>query len=275
MSEELFSPEFFAALAAVARRRARQTGGAAAQPGAGSAERGFERRAWRAGDDRRAVDSRASARRSQLLVRERHPQRGGSLLIWLDRSASLAPAGPARDWAQRRLALAAGWLALERGALVRARAGDAPERLFAGSARRQALRAWLAGLPDPRGGDVAPRLGSRDPNCEILLLTDPWLQPECLALSARRRRSAAAARAVILVLAEEDAPPRAALRLHEAESGGRLLVDLAEGAAWLPVWSAWLDGARARLRRCGFEAHDLRCGSAAALIREGERCGVL
>lgn len=274
MTGAVFPPDFFAALAAVARRRARQAGGAASAAAAGTAERGLERRPWRAGDDRRAVDWRASARRSQVLVRERQPQRGGSLLIWLDRSASLAPGGRARDLAQRRLALAAGWLALERGALVRARAGGAPELLFAGGARRHALRAWLEDLPEPRGGDVAPRLGSRDPNCEILLLTDPWLRSELLASAARLRRSAAAARALILVLEEEDAPPRGALRLEESETGAALRVELPAGA-WTPAWSAWLEGARARLRRCGFAPHLLRCGGAAALVREGERCGVL
>lgn len=275
MSEALFPPEFFAALGAVARRRARKAAGGAPFPVTGAAERGMDRRPWRAGDDRRAVDWRASARRSQLLVRERQPYRGGSLLIWLDRSASLTPQSSARDRAQRRLALAAGWLALERGALVRVRAGSGPERLFAGRFRRQALRGWLEDLAVPQGPDAAPRRLSRDPGCEILLLTDPWLRAAALLPAGRGPRVSASAQAVVLVLPEEEAPPQAALRLQEVEQGERLEVLVPARADWRPAWSAWLERMRAQLAERGFRARSLRCADAATLVREGERCGVL
>lgn len=238
-------------------------------------ERGVDRRPWRAGDDRRAVDWRASARRSQLLVRDRHASRGGTLLIWLDRSASLTPQSRERDRAQRRLALAAGWLALERGALVRVRAGSGPERVYAGLARRHALRTWIENLEDPQGLDSAPRRLSRDPGCEILLLTDPWLTSEALIPADRSPRAGAPARAVVLVLPEEDAPPHSALHVKDVEQGARLEVEMPARPDWRHAWSAWLERLRWQWAGCGYRAQALRCTDAAALIREGERCGVL
>lgn len=253
MEAPLFPPDFFAALAALSRRRARPGGGLAADPRAGTGLPGFEHRAYTPGDDLRRIDWRASARSARPQVRLRERERGGELRLVLDRSASLAPRHPRRDRDQRRLALAIGWLHLEGGGMVRLHAGDLPARLFAGFERRAALQALLEQLPpcaERRRGAAAAGLPGR-----LVWLTDPW--------SELPAAFAGGACVVSLVLPEEDEPPAGGLLLRGAEEGGELRIEL-DPAVFARRWEAWLAGRDRRLRALGARPVELRCGQVAA-----------
>lgn len=261
----LFPPEFFRALERLGRRPARAGAGRAAGWRRGAGLPGFDRRPFRPGEDLRLVDWRASARSRSALVRLREEERGGELLLLLDRSASLCPRHGRRDDDQRRLALALGWLQLQSGGTVRLCAGG-PPRLFAGFERRAALQRALEELPPPAGGDEAlPIAPARGPAPRLVALTDPWSgEPWWRSLKAAARRSAESL-SVTLVLAEEDEPPAEGLRLLPVEGGPPLTVDLAAGrAAYARRWEEWLQQRHRRCAALGVRALELRCAAAGA-----------
>jgi uncharacterized protein (DUF58 family) len=270
VSGALFPPAFYAALAALARRRSRADGGRAAGPRAGRGLLGFEHRDYRPGDDLRQIDWRATARRGRPQSRLREEERGGELRLVLDRSASLTPSGPARDRDQRRLALALGWLHLEAGGRLRVSAAGA-EAGFAGFERRGQLQAFLAGLVAPQGADESDDADGRSALARpgpVVWLTDPW--------SAQPPARRAGARVALLVLPEEDEPPEGGLRLRCAESGTELEVEL-EAGTWARQWERWLAARTAGLRAVGYEGTVLRCADPdpVGLLTRAEEAGLV
>ncbi len=278
-STEPFPRAFFHALAALSRRRWLVRGGERTAAARGFAQHGGERRPWRPGEPLRAVDWRAAARRETgLWVRERERERGGRLVVLLDRSASMTPGDePWRDLASRRLAFAAASLALEEGARVELHHQDGIPLRIAGVGRSARLRALLEGLPPPAGlGAALPALR---PGGDLLVLTDPWLPDPTwwdLATLAPRQRSC---RVVFLTLRREAAPPAEALELVDAEAGRMLPVDLrdarrARRAHDVHLRSLLQRAARDRIQAAVLVA-DPPAGGPAALLRHAHAAGVL
>ena len=280
--EPVFSADFFRALEVLARRRHARTRGTAAEPRAGSARMGFEHRAWQPGDDARRVDWRASARSPRVQVRRREEERGGELLLVLDRSASLCPQHARRDLDQRRLALAAGWLALEAGASVRLVAGDRAVQAFGGFERRVALQRALEALPAPAGADARPAWDALGPapGRRALACGDPWGGAGWWrALAAAP--AAGARELAILVLPEEDEPPATGLRVRDVETGATRTVALGGAARgrFARAWARHLEELRAHAHDCGWRPAELRLPRAAApagaILRVAEEAGLV
>ncbi|MBC8329832.1 MAG: DUF58 domain-containing protein [Planctomycetes bacterium] len=265
MTRLLFPPEFFHALAGLARRRSRPGGGNAATPRAGRGLLGFEHRAYAPGDDLRQLDWRATARAGAAQLRLREEERGGSLRLVLDRSPSMAPGGARREEDLRRLALALGWLHLEAGGVLRLVAGGGPEQTFVGYERRAALQEVLEGLEPPLGGPGVEGMLRGGP---CVWLTDPWCEPPPVFPGD--------ATVVTLVLPEEDDPATGGLRLKDAESAEELEVEL-DAADWSRRWDGWLERRQRRLRAAGARALVLRCGAggATALLQRAEEAGLV
>jgi len=261
----LFPPEYFQALAGLARRRSRPGSGSAAVPRAGRGLPGFERRAYAQGDDLRQIDWRATARAGAAQVRLREEERGGSLRLVLDRSASLTPGHHRRERDLRRLALAFGWLHLEAGGALRLAVPGEGEQLFAGFERRGALQRRLEELGPPAGeagGAELLRPG------RAVWLTDPWSEAPASCPGE--------ATVVSLILPEEDEPPAGGLHLRAAESGEELEVQLDPGD-WAGRWEGWLHQRQLRLRAAGAAAVELRVGegSATAALQRAEEAGLV
>ena len=278
-SAEPFPRAFFQALAALSRRRRLVRGGERTTAARGFAQYGGERRPWRPGEPLRAVDWRAAARRETgLWVRERERERGGRLVVVLDRSASMAPGGePWRDLASRRLAFAAAALALEEGARVEVHHGGGVPLRIAGAGWSARLRALLEELSPPAGpGGALPALR---PGADLVVVTDPWLPDPAwweLADLAPRHRSC---RVVFLTLRREAAPPAEALELVDAETGRVLPVDLRDAHRTRRAHDAHLRfllqrAARDRIQAAVLAA-DPPAGGPAALLRHAHAAGVL
>jgi len=211
------------------------------------------------GDDSRRVDWRASARTGILQVRRREDGRGGRLVLALDRSPSLAPGNPRRDFDQRRLALALGWMTLEGGGEVVLCPGGAPARKFGSFSRRAALQAALEKLEDPleEGGG---RLSLPAPgNSRLVALGDPWTEDAWLDSLGAWASRGGRAEAVSMVLPQEDLPPSGPLRLADVESGERLMAH-PRGDSWPLPWDAWLESWKDRARERGLQPVLLRAG---------------
>jgi len=174
------------------------------------------------GDSMREVDWRATARQDEILVRHREEERGGHLLILLDRSASMTPQGLCRDRAQRRLALAAAWLALDAGSSVQIMGEH-----FEGQQGRATLQSFLCALSVPKGNfETLAQQASTRRNVRVLALGDPWVGDAWWgvlhSLASRPRPTHFAA----LRLAEETHPPSDFLEMRDAETGEALTIDL-------------------------------------------------
>ena len=267
MSAELFPAEFFAVLAALARRPAAEGVGVASAPRPGSGRLGFEHRPYAPGDEPRWIDWRASARAGAPLVRRREEDRGGEWLLVLDRSASLCPRHSRRDEDQRRLALALGWLALEAGATLRVAAGGGPPQLFRGRERRAALQSFLAELPEPSGVEDAEILLRAE---HTLVLTDPW---GSVPQGARGQLAV-----VTLILPEEDEPPPGGWVVEDVESRESLSVAL-DRSRFSRAWEHYLERRRQACLEQRIHTVELRCGqpgdSAAAILHAAEEAGLV
>ncbi|MBT5120227.1 MAG: DUF58 domain-containing protein [Planctomycetes bacterium] len=222
LQSELFPPAFFRALDALARRRVQGGLGNRQCPRPGRQVRGVEHRLISRGDSFRDIDWRASARQDDFLVRQPEEERGGHLVIWLDRSASQAPQNKQRDFAQRRLAYAAAWLALESGASVQVQGAT-----FSGSQAASQVQSSLLAMPPPHGNDktfsmsLAPMSNSR-----VFVLTDPWAGAAYWSSFEPFAQSQKAISSVILVSPEERHPPSDLLEMRDAESGELIQIDL-------------------------------------------------
>ncbi|MGB0952489.1 MAG: DUF58 domain-containing protein [Planctomycetota bacterium] len=281
MNSELFPRTFFVELARRRAAAASQAPGQRAVQLSGSTLPGYERRAWQRGDRRRQVDWRATARAGRTMVRQMEHERGGFLHLVLDRSASQAPGTADRDVAQRRLALALAWLALEDGARVRIHAGTHATAMFSGWSRRAAVVPFLRDLPAPEGTDALPVLATRPASgCRLHVLSDPWLADAFRDDWAKRACGFRHRRWTSLILPTEVEPPRERLQLTEVESKQQLQVDLdRDYAAFRQAWDMLSRSRRLSLQQAGFRPTDLLCRSAstdaAALLRRAATHAVL
>jgi len=281
MSMELFPRTFFVELARRRAAAASQAPGSRAVQLSGQTLPGFERRPWQRGDRRRQVDWRATARSGRTMVRRMEHERGGFLHLVLDRSASQTPGSGDRDVAQRRLALALAWLALEQGARVRIHAGMETTALFSGWSRRAAVIPFLRGLAPPEGADALPTLAPRPASGSRLhVLSDPWLGDAFRDTWARRARGFRRRAWTSLILPEEIEPPRERMQLREVESEEQLQVDLSRDyAAFRRAWDLLTRSRRLSLQQAGFHPRDLLCraadSDAAALLRRAATHAVL
>lgn len=281
MSLQLFPKAFFAELARLRGRQASRAMGERPEAQAGTTLPGFERRRWQRGDRRGQVDWRATARSGQTMVRCPELERGGLLCLVLDRSASLAPASVDRDCAQRRLALALSWLALEQGARVLLFPGLETPVGFSGWSRRAAVAAFLKDLPPPSGADGLAAIRRRPAAGSVLhVLSDPWLQPDALQAWTSITLSFRTRVWTTMVLPEESAPPRERLEVEGVEDGARRVVDLDRGYAdYRQAWDAFRRAQLHGLHRSGFSPFELPClvagTDAADLLRRASRLGVL
>lgn len=282
MEPALFPPEFFRALERIARRGPERGPGAAARPRPGRSRMGYQHRPYAVGDELRRMDWRATARAGRPQVRVPEEEVGGEHWLLLDRSASLAPVGTRRDLDQRRLALALGWLALERGGVATLVAGDGPLQRYEGSARRPALQAALAALPPPAGADHPPAeaLPAHGTHARACFLSDPWCSEPWWRLLRALRPRVEELTIVALILPEEDDPPAEALRLQAVEDGGQRLADLRGGRpAFRRAWRARLAGLAARAAELGARWCELRSGGpldpASAVLQRAEERGLV
>jgi len=281
MTSELFPADFFVELA---RRRARQKMGLMGErPEArrGDQVPGFERRPWQLGDSRRRVDWRATARAGHPIVRSLEQERGGYLCLVLDRSASLTAASQDRDIAQRRLALALLWLALEQGARVLLYAGSAAPARFYGWSRRAAAQSHLQNLPPAHGVDILDAVQQRPAAGSALhVLSDPWCHSDVLQQWALLAPGFQKREWTSLVLPQENSPPKGRLDLVPAEGGASIKVDLVQGyAQFLESWAVFRQTQRDGLIAAGFYPHEILCRDerhdAAKLLRRAARYGIL
>lgn len=281
MNSELFPRTFFVELARRRAAAASQAPGQRAVQLSGSTLPGFERRGWQRGDRRRQVDWRATARAGRTMVRQMEHERGGSLHLVLDRSASQTPGTADRDVAQRRLALALSWLALEQGARVRIHAGIEATALFSGWSRRAAVVPFLRDLPAPAGSDALPTLATRPASgCRLHVLSDPWLPDAFRDAWTGRARGFRHRSWTTLLLPTEIEPPRERLQLTDVETQDQLQVDLSRDyAAFRQAWDMLTRSRRLSLHRAGFRPTDLLCRSAAtdaaAMLRRAATHAVL
>ncbi|MBL8862881.1 MAG: DUF58 domain-containing protein [Planctomycetes bacterium] len=227
---------------AVGRRAAAfETAGRARALAAGDDLHGL--RAYRAGDDPRAIDWTASARAEAPLVRVLRAARGGRTAIVLDASLSMAVGPPGKLQAAAEAALAL--------ACVAARAGARVELVVLPQGDRHALArveqfpglvARLAGLA--ARGALTPGRGTV-PRCDRAV----WIG-DLAGLSAEELARAAprgAAFAVLQVLAPHELAPRLAgpAVLVDPESGASLVA----GPDDVPRHAAALERQRVSLAR--------------------------
>ncbi len=139
---------------------------------AGAGDDFWQYRPLRAGDDRRMIDWRRSARGDEQFVREREWQIAQSVLLWSDASASMrfaSDAGlPQKAERARLLAMAAALLLLRGGERVGLATGALPPRRGEGQATRLAQELLEEGVEDY----AAPRLGALGAGGRGLLLSD-------------------------------------------------------------------------------------------------------
>ena len=262
MSEELFSREFFCALDALKRRRELPGRGKAEIFQVGRERRGFEHREYQPGDDPRSIDWRAYARTGRRWLRLREQERGGHLLLLLDRSASMTANGIARDFAQRRLALALGWLQTEAGGTVSAGALGTHSP---GVMTRDGLRSWLTSLPpcqNAAGGWALPAAQRR------IVLTDPW----CVIPKSLPR----ATEIVCLLDVLEEHPPLGRLQLRAAESDEQLAVTM-DARHWQRSWHQHLTHNAEKVKSLAGSWTELRGwdGGRSFFSKELRSCAVL
>lgn len=281
MNHTLFPKAFFAELARLRGRQASRSMGERPEARAGNTLPGFERRGWQRGDHRSQVDWRATARAGQTMVRCPELERGGLLCLVLDRSASLAPGSSDRDSAQRRLALALSWLALEQGARVLLFPGMENPVGFSGWARRAAVASFLEELAPPKGTDALAALRKRPAAGSVLhVLSDPWLEEDALRSWAEVTPTFRERHWTTLILEQEISPPRERLEVEGAEDGQRLVVDLDRGFAdYRRSWESFRRAQIHGLHRSGFIPMELSCLTAETdavdLLRRASALGVL
>ncbi|MFK5955431.1 MAG: DUF58 domain-containing protein [Planctomycetota bacterium] len=281
MTPDFFPPEFFTELARQRSRQKMDLMGERAHARLGDQVPGFERRPWKLGDSKRMVDWRATARANRPVVRSLEQERGGHLCLVLDRSASMAPTTQDRDVAQRRLALALIWLALEQGTRVLLFAGQASPARFAGWSRRSAAQSFLQNLSPAEGADGVDAVQQRPAVGSALhVLSDPWFHSDALRKWSLLAPGFQKRQWTSLVLPQENAPPKKNLNLVAAEGGESIQVNLLAGYAQFQAeWAAFRAAQREGLIAAGFHPSELLCGEASQdggeLLRRATRHGVL
>ncbi len=258
----LFPAEFFAELARHSVRRSHDEGWQVCRHPEFTTL-GYELRAWQRGDTRRQVNWRATARSRQVMVRQPEREVGGQLWLLLDRSASLAPQNLDRDIAQRRLALALAWLALEQGASLQILAGEQCLQVE-GWSQRDAVRLFLQQLPLP-AGRVAFALPSTPlrAGTRLHVLSDPWFCEETW-----RRDGLLAGRWTqrlwtCLCLPQEHRPPQEPLLVQDVETGQKLNVDLSDTSDFARDWQQFRKAHVLAMQQLGFHYQSLDCLAAA------------
>ncbi|HEY3081151.1 MAG TPA: DUF58 domain-containing protein [Chloroflexota bacterium] len=276
-----FSPDFRAALERLSLAPRRPAGGLfagdARSRARGRALEFAEHRPYVPGDDPRLVDWRAYSRLDRLYVKQFEEERGRTLTLLVDASASLdwggSPAGgggsPAAGWGgesdreahkgrfARRLAAALAWVALSRHDAVRAfllRDGQALRLPPATS--RPAAGALLAELGAVREGGstelaAAVRASRSGWGAGPLLLLSDLLDPTWAA--ALDPLAASGEGVVVQVLAPEEWSPSLGdeVELEDAETGERRETRLGplELAAYRARLEAHLGAVEAACRR--------------------------
>ncbi len=206
-------------------------------------------RAYRAGDDPRTIDWTASARSDRPIVRILRRSRGGSEVVALDASLSMAIGPPGKLQRAAEIAAVLALLAARGGAVVTAIAVPGRARFVLDSPSRfRGLLAWLEGLHAAGRVDwSAPAI----PRCERAT----WIgdlagvDPDVAARVAPR----GAALRVVHVLAPHEIEPRfdGPAILVEPEGGERLAVDPAAIAGHARAFEAREHALRAALARRG------------------------
>ena len=211
----------------------------------GGARRGREdsllqHRPYVRGDDRRALDWRASARTGQLLIKERHAPARHPLVLLLDTSPSMEfPAtGVSKALRARQLAAAAAVLALWRGDgvhLHRWESGAFGHRVDLRPGRAVVARVEAALRPGngDGAGVLAAALAALPSealaNGRLVVLSDLYGEPGPLVTALHRARRMASGLSVLQVLdALERRPPSGLWR--DAETGETRTVGAAEAA---------------------------------------------
>ncbi len=265
VSSSLFPSDVLAALSTWSQGCARAGWGQGASCDPGRERLGFERRPWQIHEGSKSIDWRASARRGELLVRQREREVGGELQLVLDRSASVQPGPTRRDADQRRIALIWGWLHLEAGGRLRLLT-ETFDGKFSGRGDCLTLLQALTALPEPSGTGI--------PHCtpaqQTLFLTDPWvrflnpLPPQTSVLA--------------LVLQQEDRPPHGGLRLRDVESGDQLEVQFTP-ERYRKAWEDYLEQKRVELRNKGVQFMEYRLpaseATALTLLKELKESGLV
>jgi len=221
-----FDASFAARAQAVAaqlwrRRAALESAGRAWSVGAGDDLAGA--RAYRAGDDPRTIDWSASARTDSPVVRVLRRARGGTEVLGIDASLSMAVGPPGKLQRAAEIAAVLALVAARGGAAVSVIAFPARARFdLDAPARFRALLAWLEGLS--AGGRVDWTAPLIPPSERAVWIGDlAGVVPEQLARAAPR----GTALRVVQVLAPHEIDPRldAPVVLVEPEGGARLAVD--------------------------------------------------
>lgn len=257
---QLFPSEFFVVLERLVRRQRVEGLGRKPLHLPGQERAGFERRDYQPGDDVRRLDWRASARSTRAQVRLREQDRGGRLCVLLDRSRSLVPWDAQRDFDQRRLACAVGWLHLEAGGAVEMYAAPGPPQRVGGWERRHEWVRILSDLNPPHGTDLEAMptslYGSRFE--KLVAIGDPWGSEPWWTLLELAALSCSRTQCITLVVPEEDRPPVQDLILENTETGE--VQSHHAHSSYSAHWHSWLQRRRNRSRSIGLETYELRCG---------------
>jgi uncharacterized protein (DUF58 family) len=198
----------------------------------------LQHRPYVRGDDRRALDWRASARTGQLLIQERHAPARHPLVLLLDTSPSMEfpGAGVSKELRARQLAAAAAVLALWRGDgvhLHRWEWGAFGHRVDLRPGRAVVARVEAALRPGKNEGagvlaDALAALPSTAlANGRLVLLSDLYGEPGPLITALHRARRMASGLSVLHLLdALERRPPPGLWR--DVETGETRTVAVAE-----------------------------------------------
>ncbi|MBC8371233.1 MAG: DUF58 domain-containing protein [Planctomycetes bacterium] len=220
MTDELFPKDFFAALSQLPlnNRYADYSNSAALRA---AQQRSLNRRNYQAGDSRKLVDWRSSARSMQLMVQPLQDAHSRNLLLCLDRSASTLNCSADRDFAQRRLAFALGMRCLTANGNLDIIAGT--KRIgLAGHSQISQLQDFLQTLSSNQNEDIDfSMLPTVSSTSEMVLLSDPWLAVDEIIVARQIRQL----RCLLLLTERELNLPTAKLRLRNAETHELLQVD--------------------------------------------------
>jgi uncharacterized protein (DUF58 family) len=213
----------------------------------------LQHRPYVRGDDRRALDWRASARTGQLLIKERHAPARHPLVLLLDTSPSMEfpAAGVSKALRARQLAAAAAVLALWRGDgvhLHRWEWGAFGHRLDLRPGRAVVARVEAALRPGKGEGagllaDALAALPSAAlANGRLVLLSDLYGEPGPLIIALHRARRMASGLSVLHLLdALERRPPPGLWRDAEtAETRTVGAAEAEEAAGRVERWRAEL-----------------------------------
>jgi uncharacterized protein (DUF58 family) len=194
----------------------------------------FELRAWALGDEARHIDWRATARSSRPLVRRYQDEALATVLLCLDRSASMGTGGGAKWDLARRLAAALAYLLSHGGHQVGLAAFSAELDVACPPARGRASQVRLLS----RLAEIAPRTSggaSRlevcghfvEPGTSVVVLSD-FLAPDFMRAGLERllHRGGRVQAFQVLSPGEVTVDGAGAAVLRDVETGERRTVEL-------------------------------------------------